>query len=122
MFKASAILIFLSAYMNCAFSQSSGNVDYRLSYSDLFSESNKATKAFGYCTTFGAWKALRISALEESEISIYNGYGCKNLVAKKNLCGAFTDKDFKKTFGTSGIFSIMVTAKKGACRYPMNNA
>ncbi|OMJ07565.1 hypothetical protein AYI69_g11419 [Smittium culicis] len=119
MFKSSAILIFLSAYISCAFSQTPGNVDYRLSYSDSFSGSKRATKAFGYCTSFGAWKALGISALEESEMSIYNGYGCKNLVAKKNLCGAFTDKNFKTTFGTSGIFSIMVKAKKGACKYPM---
>ncbi|OMJ20999.1 hypothetical protein AYI69_g6006 [Smittium culicis] len=115
MLKTSAILVFLSICLKSGGSQSSGRFSVRFSNNQSFSENYQEYRNNGVCNDALGWKAMQFTVSEESELSIYNGYGCNNLIKKQDLYGTFTDRNFRSTFGIPGVFSFMITPKRSNC-------
>ncbi|OMJ10194.1 hypothetical protein AYI69_g10344 [Smittium culicis] len=117
MLKSGILIIFASMCLNGAYSQSAGNAEINYSFNPNFSENYRLTQKLGTCRGFGSFNAIRVKTLEDSELMIYNGYNCNNLVARRDVCGTFTEKNLRSTFGI-GHFSVMVLPKSNACKYP----
>ncbi|OMJ15554.1 hypothetical protein AYI70_g7196 [Smittium culicis] len=117
MFKTSIILVFLSVCLKSGVSQSPGQFSVRYSNNQSFSEKYQEYKNNGVCHDALGWKAMQFTVTEDSELSIFNGYGCSNLITKQDLYGTFTDRNFRSTFGIPGVFSFIINPKRINCGY-----
>ncbi|OMJ25222.1 hypothetical protein AYI69_g4369 [Smittium culicis] len=118
MLKKSAILIFLSACLNIGHSQSPGNFELNFSTNENFSEGFKESRILGGCVNFGSiYNVMRVKTLEDAEMLVYRGFGCKDLIGRKDVCGVHTDKNVINSYGVAFITSIKVEPKKFGCLY-----
>ncbi|OMJ11160.1 hypothetical protein AYI69_g9945 [Smittium culicis] len=117
MLKSRILIIFASMCLNGAYSQSAGYYTVDYSFNPNFSENYRHTQKLGSCRNLAFVNAIRVKTLEDSEVMIYNGYNCNNLVAKRDVCGTFIDKNIRSKFGISYL-SLMVLPKINTCKYP----
>ncbi|OMJ15993.1 hypothetical protein AYI69_g8001 [Smittium culicis] len=118
MLKSGILIIFALMCLNGAYSQSAGNAAVNFSNtSNFFGNRRQITHRFGICRNLGSVNAIRVKTLEDSEVLLYNGYNCSNLVSRIDVCGTLTEKNLRSTYRIRRL-SIMVLPKSNACKYP----